>query len=143
MEFNPIIQKYNEVNQFGASHDLSYEIPKIGEVIYTLKVQEQHLATPKVIHGGMLAAFMDGVLGLAALSVSSEKGKLVATVEFKINFHQPVYLNETIKGYGKVITAGNRIIVSEGKLYNEQDELVASGSGTFNSYPAHKVGMDK
>lgn len=108
-----------------------------------MQVQEDHLATPDVIHGGMLAAFMDGVLGLAALSVSAEKGKLVATVEFKINYHKPVYLHEKLKGHGKVITAGNRIIVSEGKIYNEKEELVASGSGTFNSYPAKKVGLDK
>jgi len=86
----------------------------------------------------MLAAMMDGVLGVAALSLSASENKLVSTVEFKINYFKPVHLSDNLTGYGRVDHKGKRIIISSGEIYNQNKELVAKGMGTFNAYPFDK-----
>ena len=78
---------------------------------YRLQVTKDHLATPTTSHGGLIAGYMDGVLGLAALYVSSENGNLVSTVEFKINFISPARLGDILIGEGQVVSKGKRIIV--------------------------------
>ncbi len=112
------------------------------EIRYRLKITKSHLATPTTAHGGVIAAYMDGILGVAALYVSSEQGKLVSTVEFKINFLSPVKEGDVLIGIGKVISKGNRIIIASGEIVNElTEQKVAIASGTFNAYPYEKSGM--
>lgn len=137
-----LIKIYQETNQFGKYAGM--ELTKFEEdgIAYRLQVRENHLATPTTAHGGVIAGYMDGILGLAALYVSSENGNLVSTVEFKINFLSPVRLGDILIGAGKVISKGNRIIVTEGRIYKEKtNELVAIATGTFNAYPYQKSGM--
>lgn len=133
-----LIEIYNQVNQFGREHGLELEVIAPGEIIYQMKVEQKHLATPTTIHGGMIAAMMDGVLGVAALSAVALEEKLVSTVEFKISYYQPAYLDDLLIGKGKVVKKGNRIIFAEGEIYNQNHETVAKASGTFNAYPFEK-----
>ena len=51
-----------------------------GSISYEMKVLPKHLATPTTIHGGMVAAMMDGVIGVAGLSAVAQEGKLVCSV---------------------------------------------------------------
>jgi len=96
------------------------------------------LATPTAIHGGMLAAMMDGIIGVAALSAVAKENKLVSTVEFKINYFKPAFLGDQLTGKGKVDHKGNRIIHASGEIYNQKNELIAKALGTLNAYPFEK-----
>lgn len=137
-----LIKIYQETNQFGKYTGMELKKFEADGISYRLVVQREHLATPTTAHGGLIAGYMDGVLGLAALYVSSENANLVSTVEFKINFISPVRLGDVLIGDGHVISKGKRIIVVEGKIYNEDsEELVAVATGTFNAYPYQKSGM--
>ena len=129
---------YNRVNQFGTDHDFKLTILKPGEISYKMEVQQKHLATPKTIHGGMVAAMMDGVLGVAALSAVAHENKLVATVEFKISFYNPAHLGDLLTGNGRVDKKGNRIVFASGEIYNQKNKLIAKAIGTFNAYPFEK-----
>lgn len=133
-----LIEIYNQVNQFGKENGLELTIVKPGEIIYKMEVLKKHLATPKTMHGGMLAAMMDGVIGVAALSLVAPKGKLVSTVEYKINYFKPIYLGDVLTGKGHVDHVGKRLIRTSGKIYNQHNEVVATASGTFNAYPFEK-----
>ena len=138
-----LINIYGQTNQFG--RDLGMELTKFDsdEINYELTIQEKHLATPTTAHGGVIAAYMDGILGVAALYASSENAKLVSTVEFKINFLSPVKLNDQLLGVGKIVSKGNRVIVVQGEIINIKTKAkVAIASGTFNAYPYQKSGMD-
>lgn len=139
---NWILDLYHEINAFGKDQGLKFEWIADGEIAYELVVEERHLATPTVAHGGVMAAFMDCILGVSALSVSSKNGKLVSTLELKISYLEPVVLGDTIRGVGKVIREGNRILFSEGEIRRKSDGvIVARGSGTFNAYPIEKSGV--
>lgn len=113
-------------------------ILKPGLIFYEMEVQNKHLATPTIIHGGMIAAMMDGVLGVAALSLVADENKLVSTVEYKINYFRPAQLGDLLKGEGRVDHRGKRIISCSGEIHNQHGEIVAKAMGTLNAYPFEK-----
>jgi len=133
-----LLEIYNQVNQFGKDHNFKLTIVKPGEIIYEMEVLPKHLATPKIIHGGMIAAMMDGVLGVSGLSIVASEGKLVSTVEFKISYFNPALVGDILTGKGKVDKKGNRIIYTSGEIYNQKNEIIAKAMGTFNAYPIEK-----
>ena len=137
---HPILQEYQKNNAFGKVNELQLEIISPGTINYRMKVQEKHLATPLTIHGGMLSALMDAVLGVAALSLVCESGRVVSTVEFKINFMDPVHLGDELVAVGQVDQQGKRILVCSGVIKEAKSgKTVAKGLGTFNAYPFEKV----
>jgi len=135
---NSILEMYCKVNNFGNLMGMELTVISPGEIIYRMKISDIHLSNPLAAHGGAVAAFMDAVLGVAALSLAVEKQLLVSTVEFKVNFFKAVQPGSILTGNGKVIFEGNSLINSVGEIKNEKGELVSSGSGTFNKYPAEK-----
>ena len=136
-----LIEIYNKVNNFGRENNFKLTIIKPGEIFYEMEVLEKHLATVSTAHGGMIAAMMDGVIGVAALTLVASDGKLVSTVEYKINYFRPVYLGDKLKGHGKVDYVGKRLIYSSGDIVNQKGEIVAKAMGTFNAYPFEKSDM--
>ena len=143
-DMNKILEIYNQINQFGNDQGMTFKVIKPGEIEYRMTILEKHLATLEVVHGGVIASFMDGVLGVACLSISAEENKLVATVEFKINYLKPVKLGDILLGKGKVDQVGKSIIIASGSIINEKTkEPVAMGMGTFKTYPVEKTGLHK
>lgn len=142
---HPILEKYNEVNAFGALLGLELKVIKPGDVEYRMLVTKAHLSNPHAAHGGAVAALMDGILGVSAMSLSAEDHKLVSTVEFKLNFFAPIHEGDVLIGRGMVIFTGKRLISTEGTIYceNRDMEVVCKGLGTFNAYPADKNEMFK
>lgn len=137
-----ILRLYNSINQYGTLNDLELEVISAGHIKYRMPVKEKHLATPIAIHGGVLSAMMDAVLGVASLSASCHDGKLVSTVEFKINYLAPARLGDVLIGEGKVIQKGNRLIIADGSIALESgDKMIAKGMGTFSAYPIEKSGI--
>jgi uncharacterized protein (TIGR00369 family) len=137
-----ILEKYNQTNQFGKFLDLKLVDVKPGEVKYNVDVKKQHLATVKSAHGGFISAIFDQIVGTAALSQSLLENKLVSTVEFKINYLRPVFINDSLIGNGLVIKSGNRLYTVKGDIYNQKKELIATGIATLNAYPFEKSDMN-
>jgi len=136
-----ILKKYNETNQFGNFLKLKLNLIKPGEVNYTVKVKNEHLATLNSAHGGFLAAIFDQVVGTAALSKAVLENNVVSTVEFKINYLKPAFLNDELTGFGKLISKGKRLYTVEGKIFNQNKELLVTGIATLNAYPFKKSDM--
>tara|TARA_B110000305_G_C19024207_1_gene440758 strand:- start:52 stop:474 length:423 start_codon:yes stop_codon:yes gene_type:complete len=136
-----ILDIYNKYNNFGRFLDMDYTVVTPGHIEYNMVVKEVHLATPTAMHGGAMAGFMDCVLGVTALSAVEAENKVVSTIEFKINYLSVVLLGDELKGVGIVLRKGKRILLAEGKIYNQNNELVATATGTFNAYSFEKSDM--
>ena len=136
-----ILRRYNETNHFGELLGMEYDILQSGEISYNIEVKKEHLATKTAAHGGFLAAVMDAVVGVAALSKTSNEGKVVSTVEMKLNFLQPALLGDQLTGKGKILKYGKRIITVEGKILNQHNEILAVSLATMNAYPFEKSDM--
>lgn len=129
-----ILEIYNQMNEFGRDHSMAFKVISPGSIEYDFTPTKRHLATTHAVHGGMIAAFMDAIIGVAALSAVHEEGKLVATVEFKLNFVAPARENVSLKGIGNVISKGNSTLVVTGNILDNQGQLIASALGTLKSY---------
>jgi uncharacterized protein (TIGR00369 family) len=136
-----ILEIYNKYNNFGRLFDMDYRVIEPGHIEYKMVVKDAHLATPTAMHGGAMSGFMDGVMGVAALSAVEFENKAVSTIEFKINYLSAVFLGDELIGIGIVLRKGKRILIAEGKIYNQNNELVATASGTFNAYSFEKSDM--
>ena len=139
---NPI-EIYKRINLFAQENGMELTVKTPGKSHYEMMILEKHLSSPNVCHGGVVAGFMDSVLGSAALSLSFKTNALVSTVEFKINYFKPVYLNDKLIGKGKVDFEGKKLITSTAEIYRISkdgvESLIAKGIGTFNKYPLNKT----
>lgn len=140
MSLDKFAEYFKAHNHFDRASGFVPTIKGPGVVEYRFQVQEQHLSSPGVAHGGAIAGFMDCVLGLTALSLALTDNHLVSTVEFKLNFIRPARLGETIIGTGKIDYKGKSLIIASGDIRTEAGDLVAKGLGTFNTYPLEKKG---
>ena len=129
-------------NAFGKWLEMDFEVKSEGLVYYTIIIKNTHLATPKAAHGGVIAAFVDAALGVAGLSAIAKDQKVVSTIEYKLNFLSPAFLDDELLAIGKVEQKGNRILISSCDVFckNRNNVLIAKALGTFNIYDAVKAG---
>lgn len=141
---HPIVQLYLKHNHFGAMLGMDFELTDTGEVHYRLTVTKDHLATPIAAHGGVICAFMDATMGVRALSNVVLENKVVSTIEMKISFIAPAFEGDQLTGTATILRSGKRLLFVEGQIKNQDDQLIATASGTFNAYPMEKAGfLDK
>jgi uncharacterized protein (TIGR00369 family) len=139
---HPIIKKYIEFNNFGKELGLNFTIVEPGVVNHYLTISAKHLATPHTAHGGVVAAMMDAVLGVAALSLVCDDLNIVSTIEFKLNFLNPCLLGDELSGESVIEQKGKRIIIVSGTIRSvNRNKIIAKAIGTFNAYPAAKAGL--
>ncbi len=131
-------EHFRSLNHFDRANGLDFTINGPGDIVYRMTVEERHLSSPGVAHGASLAAFMDCVLGLTALSMAVTEDNLTSTVEFKLNFIRPARLGEKLVGTGKIDYKGKSLIIASADIRLEDGSLIAKGLGTFNTYPLAK-----
>jgi uncharacterized protein (TIGR00369 family) len=136
-----VLEQYIEYNQFGTWLGMEFKEIQVGEIEYYLTIEKQHLATPKSVHGGVISALVDATLGVSGLSAVHKEGKVVSTIEYKLNFMSPVAVGELLVAYGKVEQKGKSILVISCEVLSKNTgKIVAKALGTFNSYDASKAG---
>ena len=101
---------------------------KPGEVLTRFDARQEFLNPFGTVHGGFLAAMMDVILG-QVLSTRLEPGKTFPTLELKISFIAPAKPGP-ILGRGRVVHLGNSIAFLEGRLFDDNKKLIATGSCT-------------
>jgi uncharacterized protein (TIGR00369 family) len=143
-EWPTLVAGYNRINAYGQANGMTLSVPAPGQAEYRMVIRPEHLSSPGVAHGGVLAGLMDAVLGAAALTLAFTTGELVSTVEFKLNFLHPVRLGDELRATAQVDHAGKSLVVCSGTIYRQAagapsgETAVAQGMGTFNRYPAAK-----
>jgi uncharacterized protein (TIGR00369 family) len=134
------VTQFRQMNHFDRDNGFEFTVIAPGQITYRMTILEKHLSSPGIAHGASIAAFMDCVLGLSALTMALTENNLTSTVEFKLNFLRPARLGETLVGEGKIDYKGKSLIIASGDIRLESGELVAKGLGTFNTYPLQKKG---
>jgi uncharacterized protein (TIGR00369 family) len=133
------VEFYRSICHFDRFMGLELSLQAPGRINYHLTAGEQHLSMPGACHGGVIAAMMDAVLGLTALSAVFEAGKLCQTVEFKINYLRAVAPGTRLVGEGRVEFSGNRLLVTSATIEDAANQrAIAKGMGTFSLYPMDK-----
>jgi uncharacterized protein (TIGR00369 family) len=102
-----------------------------GEVSAELMPREDLENLGGTIHGGVLAALLDTVMG-AALHTHLSAGQKFATIDLKVNYLRPLSrASGVMRGTGRVINAGRRIAYVEGEVCDSSAALAVHAVGNF------------
>ena len=105
-----------------------------GCVSFEMVVEDRHLRTLGIAHGGVTAALLDSALGFAA-GTTAPQGHHVVTVQLNINYIRPAWKGEKLIATAEVRHAGQKTAVSRGEIRTSENILVASATGTFMYLP--------
>jgi uncharacterized protein (TIGR00369 family) len=130
-------------DDFGPDGPLSRRVPLLetlgieplaaagGESHIRLVVDDRHLRTLGMLHGGVTATLLDTALGYAVMSIAPE-GYHAVTAQLNVHFTRPARQGETLDATGRVQHRGARTAVAGGEVRASNGDLVALATGTFH-----------
>lgn len=98
-----------------------------GNILLKLPITEQLLNANRTLHGGVHATMLDMILGMV---IRATTGSRCATINLNINYLTPITGGD-IFAKGKILKKGKRTVTAEGEIWDEEEELLAKGVGTF------------
>ena len=104
-------------------------------------LEEAHLNSWEVAHGGVLMTLLDVSMAVAARSANETEpgsGPGVATVEMKTSFMQPA--RGQLKAQARVLHKTATMAFAEASVHDDQGRLCAHATGTFKYLRALPVG---
>ena len=105
----------------------------VGDVILELDLNEDHMNSWQMAHGGVIMSMLDIAMATSAKSLDDASSD-AATVELKTNFLKAATGRITARALAQ--RAGRSLVFVEGELRNEPQDLLARATGTFKlRYP--------
>jgi uncharacterized protein (TIGR00369 family) len=95
---------------------------------FTVKIQDIHLNTGKIAHGGFLSTISDTAMGTAAHIVAGDRR--CVTINLDIKFISAGMLDDILKGTVRVLKKTKTLIFINCEIFNDKG-LVISASGTW------------
>jgi uncharacterized protein (TIGR00369 family) len=105
-----------------------------GKSAFEVTVEEFHLRTFGILHGGVTAALLDTAVGFAAVTVAPPDHHVV-TVQLNANFVRMVTAGEKLITTGEVQHAGKMTAVVRGEVRTAAGDLAATGTATMIYLP--------
>jgi uncharacterized protein (TIGR00369 family) len=109
---------------------IGIELVDSGGGVCTMRLEagEQHLNPMGTVHGGILCDLADAAMGMAFFSTLDE-GESFTTLELKINYLRPFWTG-TLIARGTVISRGRTIGLTECRVVDDRDRLIAHATST-------------
>jgi uncharacterized protein (TIGR00369 family) len=101
-----------------------------GYAVLYIDVDEVHFNGNGTLHGGVYTSLIDNAMGL---SVSSLVGLRTATTQMNVHFLGAVREGR-ITCRSEVLHRTRRTATAEGRVYDEEGNLVAIGTGAFRIF---------
>ena len=116
-----------ELNPFVVLLNMKLDRLGLGEADLSMPVPHQLTNFFGMLHGGALASLADTTMGVSCVTL----GKRVMTLDMNINFIRGGQEGETLQSRAKVIHNGNKTLVVENEVVNQEGILLAKARGTF------------
>jgi uncharacterized protein (TIGR00369 family) len=100
--------------------------PETGELEANFNAQDIFNNTADSIQGGILTAMLDDLMGYA-LGITLPVTQFAPTANLNVSFLRPAKVG-VLHGKGQVLKQEGDVFHLAGKLYNENNELVASAT---------------
>ena len=103
-----------------------------GKAELRVDLEQAHLNSWEVAHGGVLMTMLDVAMAHAARSGAGHdlaSGPGVATVEMKTSFMRPA--EGQLRALGTLLHKTTTMAFTEGSVFNEAGQLCAHATGTF------------
>lgn len=101
-----------------------------GSCVVRGKILAMHLNINGVVHGGVYCTMLDTAMGAAVVTTLNEQ-EITATTSLYVDFLRPARLGQVLSAEGKVTRRGRHIAFVDGKLTDDDGQLMGSGRGTW------------
>ena len=120
----------DETNKGFMKHLGGLDLKKIDNTKYefSVKVQEMHLNTGKIAHGGFLSTIADTGMGTAAHRVAGDRR--CVTINLDMKFISAGMLDDDLKGIVKILKKTKTLVFINCEISNDKG-IVVSASGTW------------
>ncbi len=119
------------------SRHIGSKVDKVepGRAVLHIDVEDYHLNGNGTLHGGVYASLIDNAMGI---SVLSKVGLRAATIQMDTRFLGPVS-GGRITCHAEVLHRTRRMATVQGSVYDDEENLVAMGTGTFRIFESEGV----
>jgi acyl-coenzyme A thioesterase PaaI-like protein len=122
MAINPAMGRANPVAPIFDSR-----VGEDGSVAGTVHFGLRHVGPPYRVHGGMVAAVLDQVLGVAAIAGGSPG----YTGSMTVRYRRATPLREDVRFAARLVGGKGRISHATGELYDSEGRVTAEAEATF------------
>jgi uncharacterized protein (TIGR00369 family) len=100
-----------------------------GELAVRFTVREEMTNPMGVLHGGMVGAIIDDVIGVTVFSL--HHAFFYTTVNLNIDFLSSARAGSTVTAQSRIVRQGRNIIHAECQLLSEEGKLLAKGASNL------------
>lgn len=101
----------------------------VGEIEMTFRVRPEMANPTGLLHGGIQAAIIDDLIGMASATLGEEGFML--TIDLHVNFLGKVKVGQTVKGRARFVRSGRRIAHAVCEILDEEGNLVWRGDSNL------------
>lgn len=126
-EIPPGFRQLTESSGFAAANGPWYEKIEGGRVIRGFRPGPQHANKLGIVHGGMLAAFLDSAMGTAVFHALDRQA---VTMRLSLDYLGPGRIGDWLQAEGEVVGHDAQTAQVRGRLYGLRHEVLG-GIGSF------------
>ena len=123
----PGFRELTEASGFAAANGPWFEKIENGRSIRGFLPGPQHANALGIVHGGMLAAFLDSAMGTAVFHTLQRRA---VTIRLSIDYLAPGRLGDWLQAEGEVLGHDEHMVQVRGRLYGPRHDVLA-GLGSF------------
>lgn len=129
-EIKELVRHFDEDITFSRHMRAKVESVEPGKASLYINVEDFHLNGAGSLHGGVYASLIDNTMGLALIS---EVGVRTATIDLNVHFLGAVREGRIVCR-SEIVNRTRRLATLEAKVFDENENLVALGTGTFRIF---------
>jgi uncharacterized protein (TIGR00369 family) len=125
-----LMKRYPGCFVCGDKNPIGLNVPfyvKDDQVVAEYTAGRQFEGYKDVLHGGILSSLLDEVMIRAVLALDI----YCVTSEIKVKFRKMVKTGEKLSLVGRLVEDKGRILIAQGKITNQHNQVVAEGEGKF------------
>jgi uncharacterized protein (TIGR00369 family) len=123
----PGFRELTEAAGFAAANGPWFEKIEGGRVIRGFRPGPQHANALGIVHGGMLAAFLDSAMGVAVFHAIDRRA---VTLRLSLDYLGPGRLGDWLQAEGEVVSHDEHVAQVRGRLYGPRHDVLG-GLGAF------------
>ena len=125
----PIPPGFKEIDVagFAEANGPWFEKLEGGRLIRGFMPEKRHANSLGIVHGGMLAAFLDSAMGTAVFHTLDRRA---VTLRLTLDFLGPGRIGDWLQAEGEVVSHDEHVAQVRGRLYGPRHEVLA-GLGAF------------
>jgi acyl-coenzyme A thioesterase PaaI-like protein len=106
-----------------------------GEVTVNHTVPEAYQGYPGVVHGGIVTAMLDEVLGRVHMGNDLEDTRFLFTARMTVHFRKPVPIGQPLRIVGRAVKNRKRAATSMAAIYGPEGDVLAEAEGLLIDVP--------